>query len=418
MRDLWWGLTPLDYDFATPDPESAARACSQAVAGSAFPLDEARGHWRVQAGGVRYDFTPLTGKLVDDLLRRDYTVNALAANARGAVLGPSVARYDLERRVLRALARGNLEDDPLRPLRGVRLMVTHALRPEARTWTWIREMAARQRFGRRPAWERVRDELERILAHRRAAWGFHALWKSGLGDVYLPEWTAGAEVEQRGFHHLDVLRHQLEALHQLVLRYPQAGSSLRWAALLHDVAKPLLRLWDPERGYYRFFFHDEDGAALAATLLGRLRYGRAHVAKVRRLVRRHMKTPPASGRGRRRWLLRHLPLLPDLLWLQIADRAATRGALAGDVEARLAPLYAALEDLSNAAHRAEPPLLLGGDEVMALLGLEPGPAVGRALTALREAQWLGDVRDEEKARRFVQWWYETEATGAERPKDA
>ncbi|WP_456447551.1 HD domain-containing protein [Oceanithermus sp.] len=417
VRDLWWGLEPRDFDFTVADPAAAARVCAAVSGGTVFCLDARRGHWRVQAGGKSYDFTPAPERLEEDLLRRDFTVDALAANRSGAVLAPATARHDLERRILRTPSPAVLESDPLRPLRGARLAVTHALRPEPRTLAWIRALAQRQRFGRRPAWERTRDELDRILMHPRAAWGFHLLWRWGLADAYLPEWTAGAGVEQRGYHHLDVLRHELEALHQLLLRFPEAGRELRWAALLHDIAKPLVRRWDPERGYYRFFHHDEDGAALAATLLRRLRYGRASVAAVRRLVGRHMQVPPPSPRARRRWLMRHRNLLPDLVMLQIADRAATRGPRSGDVEARLRPFYEALEEARRAAREGEPEPLLGGEEVMALLGLEPGPLVGRALQALREAQWLGAVVRREEAVRFVEWWYATEAARAGRSGD-
>ncbi|WP_287410033.1 HD domain-containing protein [Oceanithermus sp.] len=418
VRDLWWGLEPRDFDFTAADPAQAARACAARTGGSPVCLDARRDHWRVAAGGRSYDFTPAPNRLDEDLLRRDFTVNALAASRRGAVLAPATARYDLAQRILRTPSVAVLGSDPLRPLRGARLAVTHALRPEPRTLDWIRSLARRQRFGRRPAWERVRDELDRILMHPRAAWGFQLLWRWGLADVYLPEWVTGAGVEQRGYHHLDVLRHELETLHQLLWRFPEAGRQLRWAALLHDLAKPLVRRWDPERGYYRFFHHDEDGAALTATLLRRLRYGRAVVTTVRRLVRQHMQVPPATPRARRRWLLRHRGLLPDLVMLQIADRAATRGPRSGEVEARLEPLYRALEEAREAVRQGEPEPLLDGEEVMALLGLEPGPLVGRVLQALREAQWLGTVRRREEAVRFVEWWYATEAAGTGRSGDA
>jgi len=412
VRDLWLGLKPFDYDFATADPRAAARDCAHRSGGTPFPLDEQRGHWRVVAGPATYDFTPLQDGIENDLLRRDFTANALAATPRGAVLGPAQARYDLRHRVLRALSREALDDDPLRPLRGLRLWLTHGLRPEPRTLEWMRRAACAQRFGRQPARERVRDELERMLAHPRAAWAFARLQQLGFAPAYLRAWAAGDGVEQLGYHHLDVLRHELEALFQLVWRFPEAGLELRWAALLHDVAKPLVRQWDPNRGYYRFFEHESFGAAIASEQLGRLRCSRALQSRVAALIRAHMRAPPAAGRARRRWMHRQRRLLPDLLFLQIADRAATRGPRARREGYRLGELYDALEEARTFLGRPQPAPLLNGNEIMERLGLDPGPEVGRLLDLLVEAQVLGDVRTRDEALAFVQWKHESQAAEA------
>ncbi len=418
VRDLLLEMRPTDFDFITPDPRGAAMECARASGGSAFPLDEERGHWRVVADdGASYDFAPLAAGLTADLQRRDYTANALALNLHGALFGLDGALTDLRGRILRALSRENLEADPLRPLRGWRLWVTHGLRPEPRTRRWIVELARSQRFGRQPAAERVREELERVLRHPRAAWGFAKLHELELAQTYLREWAAGAGVAQLGYHHLDVLGHELEALWQLSWRFPQASLALRWAALLHDMAKPLVRQWDEARGYYRFFDHDEDGAALAGVVLRRLRCGSACVRRVQALVRHHMRLPPESPRGLRRWLLRYRELLPDLIELQIADRAASRGPLARGGSERIRTLYAAHEAARDFMGAPRPRPLLNGSEVMRVLGLEPGPLVGRALRALEEAQVLGDVKDREAAEAFVRWWYETKTTAVEHTRD-
>ncbi len=419
VRDLLLGFEPQDYDFVSPDPHAAAEDCARAVAGSVFPLDDERGHWRVVANSLTYDFAPLLGGLETELARRDYSVNALAANHRGLVFGPPPARADLATRRLRALSRANLADDPLRPLRGWRLWVTHGLRPEPLTRRWIFELAQEQRFGRQPAAERIREELNQVLLGERAAWGFTKLAELGLAAAYLREWHAGAGVEQGGYHHLDVLGHELETLFQLIWRFPNASLELRWAALLHDIGKPLVRQWDEKRGYYRFFDHESVGAVLAAELLRRLRYPRPTALKVRALVERHMKTPPASARGLRRWLGRDRALLPDLLLLQIADRAATRGPLAARLgDERLRALYRALAAANAFLREKKPARLLSGSELIELLGLEPGPIVGWLLKELTEAQLLGDVHSRDEAIEFVKWKYEAEAAETGRPANA
>lgn len=396
------------------NPEREAELAARALGLKVLPLRE--GVVRVRGRGLVLDFAPLPERgLLADLLRRDYTVNALAMNARGAVFGPPLGLEDLKGRRLRAQSRENLEADPVRGLRGVRLWVTRGLRPEPRTWGWIREQARRLRF-KPPPMERVAEEFRQILGHPRAAFGIEKLRQSGLLAVFLPELMAGAGVAQGGYHHLDVLGHEIEALFELVRRYPGAGLELRLATLVHDVAKPLVRQWDESRGYYRFFHHDEDGAALARALARRLGFGREKSRRIEAWVRAHMRHPPEGEKGFLRWLLKHKDLLPELLMLQISDRAASRGALSDPDE----PHRLALR-LARARRRlAELPATprLDGHELMALTGRPAGPWIERLKALLLEAEWMGKVSSYEEAKDFVKSWHETEAAAARDPGNA
>ncbi len=415
VRDLWLGLTPTDLDFLVPDPQDEAARATGMLGGAVVPLK--KGVVRVQAKGLTLDFVPLpAGGLKADLARRDYTVNALAANRTGAVFGVPGAAFDLKKRRLRALSYAALEADPLRSLRGVRLWTNHGFAPEPTTWRWIQRHAAALKFGKKPAWERVFEELRKILQSPRAAFGVEKLFDSGLMGAYLPELANARGVPQGGYHHADVFGHTLEALAYLVRRFPKSPLALRLAVLLHDVAKPLVRAWDEARGYWRFFYHDEDGAALARAILHRLRAGREVEERVAALVRHHMRTPPAEKAALRRWVFRYRGLLPDLLMLQIADRAASRGPRSDPDEVHRLErnLHAANRILKELPERP----LLSGREIIALLGIEPGPLVGRASRALLEAQAEGRVRSIEQAKVFVLWWYEAEAKAARRPADA
>ncbi len=409
VRDLYYRLSPTDLDFLVPDPAAEAARAASALGGAVVPLKE--GVVRVNTGTLVLDFAPLPeGGLFADLLRRDYTVNALAASGSGAVFGLPPAAHDLEHRVLRAISYTAFEADPLRSLRGVRLWTTHGLRPEPTTWRWIRRHAHALRFGKKPAWERVFDEFKKILQSPHAAFGVQKLRESGLLAAYLPELANAKDVPQGGYHHTDVFGHTLEALAYLTEAFPQSPLSLRLAVLLHDLAKPLVRQWDENRDYWRFFYHDEDGAWLARAVLRRLRAGKALEERVFALIRHHMKTPPESERALRRWVYRYRGLLPDLLLLQIADRAASRGPRANPEE---------VHRLKRTLHRVQQILktlpekpLLSGREIIALLGIGPGPRVGEAQQALLLAQAEGRVRSHEEAKIFLLWWYEAKAQDA------
>jgi len=414
VRDLYLGFTPRDYDFLVEDPKKEAEAAAQALGLDVFALRE--GVMRAQGRGLVLDFAPLPeGGLFADLCRRDYTVNALAMNRRGAVFGLKRGLMDLKARRLRALARENLEADPVRAFRAVRLWVTRGLRPEPRTWSWIREEARRIRF-RPPPMERIAEEFRQILGHPRAAFGVQKLKESGLLAVFLPELATGAGVAQGGYHHLDVLGHEIEALFELLCRFPEAGLDLRFATLVHDVAKPLVRQWDETRGYYRFFHHDEDGAALARTLARRLGFGREDRRRIEAWVRAHMRLPPESAKGFLRWLFKYRTLLPELLMLQISDRAASRGPLSDPEEAHWLTqrLDAARRRLAQLPTRPR----LDGRELMALTGRSGGPWIEQLKALLLKAEWEGKVSSYEEAKDFVKSWHEAEAAAARDPRNA
>jgi poly(A) polymerase len=398
LRDLLLGRRPLDLDFAALDPQKAAEEAKGRYGGTLFPLDPERGHYRLVAGALTLDFTPLEGSPEEDLLRRDYRVNALLW-LKGRVFGLPGAEEDLGKRLLVPVREENLYADPLRSLRGVRLAATLGLGlpPETR-----RALARHARFLQEnpsalPARERVREELAKLLLGKRAPFGLRLLERTGLLGVYLPELTHLVGLHQGGVHHLPAWEHTLSVLFHLLWLWPEAPLEARLAALYHDAGKPLTRRYDPEVGRYRFFGHAEVGAEMAKAALFWLRFPKEVVEKAAHLVRRHMDRPPEGTKALRRFYFRRRDLLPALPYLMAADRLAAKG-----VEAEAWPLLEAFREALKTPLPQEP--LLSGEEVVALLGLRPGPLVGEALKALLEAQAEGSVASREEARRFLLYW--------------
>ena len=416
VRDALTGREPRDLDWLVERPEEEARRAVQALAAagtgaSAFVLDAERGHWRVAAGAVVCDYAPLTGDLDAELRRRDFTVNALAAELDGRLHDPLGGVPDLRARRLRMTSEASLADDPLRPLRGVRLAATLDLTIEPATRDTLRRLARRQAEGthRLPAWERVRDELDLLLRDPAAARGLAHADELGLLDALLPELAACRGVEQGGFHHLDVLRHSLEALNQLVQGFPEADAALRWATLLHDIGKPATRGLG-EGGRTHFYGHARLGQRLVHATLARLRQPRALAERAGLLVRYHMLPLPRGEREARRFVHRRGALLPDLLKLMIADREAARGPLASEQRRQayrlaLARVLALLNEPPPAA------ALLDGEAVMRLLGIPPGPRVGDALRLVREAEAVGDITTAEEAETLLRRYAEAQGWG-------
>lgn len=450
VRDLLYGhrrlgQSPKDFDWLVPDPKQAAQDylkwCQQCSSecnnnehatheGAVFCLDDERNYWRVKCpNGVQHDFVPfvpldnidssntdLSAHLSAELLRRDFSVNAMALAERGQLIDPSNGLADLRAKRLRMISAANLWADPLRVWRAARLAAKLGFELEPQTRASVQEIAAALATRRLafPAMERIRDEMTQLLMLPNAAHGLLLLDELGLLALTLPEFCEGKNVQQGGFHHLDVFHHGLEALHQLLARVPDAAPSLRWATLLHDVGKPLAQRQQCQHAQAegtetkhqtrRFYKHDEIGAKLAQKRLTALKLSAQEAKHIAALVAAHMRPLPQNPQEARRFVHRLRPLLPDLLWLMLADREAARGPQSSHASRER---YTRAFDLVVQALEVQPKPpkpLLNGHEIMQLLQLEGGPKLGQAVRALAEAQALEQVMTEQEARQWLLRW--------------
>jgi poly(A) polymerase len=398
VRDALLKREVSDMDWLLTEPEKIAREVADILGGSVFPLDEQRGFWRVVVEGVTRDYLHLNTDLETNLRERDFTINAIAAKPDGTLVDPFKGRADLKAKTLRMIDAKNLVSDPLRVLRAVRFATVLGFKLEAQTLQACKDITQAQLKGdlALPAWERIAEELEKIILSERAAYGFKLLSELGMLELYLPEMVSMFGVEQGGFHHLNVFEHSLEALNQLVQGFPESDAALRWASLLHDVGKPMTKIYDQMQQYYHFYGHDKQGAEIAKSVLERLRYASQDVKKASSLISYHMLPLPKTDKEARRFVHRRRELLPDLLKLMIADREAARGRLSSEGSRQayrlaLARVLAFLEEVPVTA-----PLMTGRD-VMTLLGIPEGPRVGEAVRFIQEAQAVGDASTSEEA---------------------
>lgn len=410
MRDLLLGVTPTDFDWLVPDPEASARRQAATVGGSAFALDDERGHWRVvtrahgDGADATHDFVPVSGGaegVLADLRRRDLTVNALAARSDGTLIDPTGGLVDLAAGVVRMTSSDAMRADPIRPLRAARFAGALGFTLDPATVAVAREVAAGQRSGTLPlpAAERVGAELRAMVCSDEPAASLRSADQLGLLAVFLPELTATRGVAQGGLHHLDVFDHSLLALTGLVATFPAAGLALRLATLLHDVGKPATAAHGAGRRV-TFHGHARLGSVMARRALRRLRFPSSTVATAGELVRLHMLPLPRDEREARRFVHRYRHTLPDLLWLMLADREAARGRLAS-AAGRTAYREAVGRVVAVLEERPPAPPVMTGHDVMRVLGLEPGPRVGEALALVQEAVAVGDVTDLEDAELLV-----------------
>lgn len=434
LRDRLLQRPTADYDVVLRVDEDhevrrIARAFGAATGAFSFALSDAYGGWRVVARDRAWqvDLLPLEGDTIEaDLRGRDLTINAIAQplGAGEALVDPFGGVADLRARRLRAVAPNSFQLDPLRALRLARLAGELGFGVEPETASLARASAPRLA---EVAPERVFAELRRLLCSRRPLRGLELMDATAVTDAVLPELTHLRGVEQSRYHHLDVYEHtravlaetialqrdpepafgaDAEAVREL-LAAPLAdeltrGGALRFAALLHDIAKPQTRSVTPE-GRVTFMRHDVSGAQLSAAILTRLRASARLVEYVAALTRHHLRLGflvhemPLGRREVYRYLYACAPVAADGIVLSVADRLATRGE--GTERAISRHLELARLMLGEAlAWNADPPRPpIRGDELVSALGIRPGPLLGELLHELEEAAYAGEVCSREEA---------------------
>ena len=429
LRDRALGRGTDDVDLVVDgDVRLTARTIAGQVRGAAFPLSESFGAWRVIGPDRSWqaDLTPLAGGAIEeDLARRDFTVNAMAEPLEGGdTIDPYGGAADLEAGRLRMVSPSSFDDDPLRVLRLARLACELGLEPETTTAS---EARARAPQLANVSSERAFAELKRVLVAPAAISGIRLMDDLGALRAVLPEVTALKGVEQSSYHHLDVYEHTLAVLESTIelerdpsplgshaeavrahLSAPLAddlsrAQALRFAALLHDAAKPQTRGVLPG-GRVTFIGHDSAGADLARVVLRRLRASERLQSHVAGLTRHHLRLgflvhqQPLPHRTVYAYLTETAPVEIDVTVLSVADRLATRGRKSDVAIKRHLDL--ADEMFGEALRRqdllAEGPLVRG-DDLARELGIDPGPRLGRVIERLQEARFAGEIATRDEA---------------------
>ena len=349
----------------------------------------------------------------EDLVRRDFTANAMAVRVTtdgpAEFVDPVGGLAAIRERVLDTPAAPEMSfgDDPLRMLRAARFVSQLGFSVAPRVRTAIERMAPQ--LGRITV-ERVAAELDKMILGDDPVAGVEMMVDTGMGDVVLPEIGAMRLTIDEHHQHKDVYRHSLTVLRQAVtLEDDGPDLVLRWAALLHDIGKPATRKHEPDGGV-SFHHHEVVGAKMARKRMRALKYAKQMIDDVSQLVYLHLRFH-GYGDGMwtdsavRRYVTDAGPLLPKLHRLVRADcttrnrrRAARLQANYDDLERRIAEL-AAKEDLQ----RVRPDL--DGNEIMELLGIPAGPEVGEAWRYLKELRLeRGPLGREEATAELLSWW--------------
>jgi len=340
--------------------------------------------------------------IAGDLSRRDFTVNALALRLPDMeLIDPFDGLGDLAAGRLRTPLDPEVSfgDDPLRMLRAARFKAQFSLEPDRALTAAVERMHGRLSIV---SAERIRDELDKILVLERPS---DALWfvvRTGLAEEFLPELPRLA-LEQDPIHrHKDVLAHTLA-----VVDKTSENRLLRLAALFHDVGKPRTRAITD--GGVTFHHHEVVGARMTRARMEALRYSASDVDTVVRLVELHLRFHTYrlgwTDKAVRRYVRDAGPYLDMLNELTRCDCTTRNAAKARTLARRMDELEARIAELREQEELDALRPDLDGNQVMELLGIGPGPAVGRALSFLMELRLdEGPIGEEEAAARLRAWW--------------
>ncbi len=445
VRDAFLGRTPPDLDFTTDARPDEIERVVAGWADASWDIGREFGTIGLRKGDHTVEITTYRADTYDrasrkpdvlfgdslagDLGRRDFTVNAMAIRL------PSLEFVDLHgglddlaRRRLRtpAPAVESFADDPLRMMRAARFAAQLGFTVSAEVYAAMLERAPTLEMI---SAERIRDEFTKLLLSAypggpRAGLGL--LVDTGLTGHFLPELPALRLEADEHHRHKDVYEHSLTVLEQAIaLEGPPDGETdgvagpdlvLRLAALLHDIGKPATRRFEPGGGV-SFHHHELVGARMVAKRLKALRYDKETVKSVARLVELHLRFHGYGDAGWtdsavRRYVTDAGPLLGRLHLLTRSDcttrnrRRAERLAFAyDDLERRIAELQAAE---SLAAVRPE----LNGNEIAEVLGIAPGPLLGRAYSYLLGVRLdEGPIGPAAARERLLSWWADQPESG-------
>ena len=429
VRDAILGRVAPDLDFTTSASPDQILKVVKPLSSATWDIGREFGTIAAQIDGEQVEITSYRAdsydktsrkptvefgdNLEDDLVRRDFTVNAMALRLPSRVfVDPHQGLRDLLLETLKTPTDPEISfsDDPLRMMRAARFTSQLGFVIEPETFSAMIRLKDRIEIISQ---ERIRDEFSKLLLSGNPRVGLEVLVESGLAELTMPELPAlKLEVDEH-HHHKDVYQHTLTVLEQAIDYEKEYGLekdlTLRLAALLHDIGKPATKKLEPGGGV-SFHHHDVVGAKLAKKRLTALRFDNDTIKAVARLIELHLRffgysDQQWSDSAVRRYVRDAGDQLERLHALTRADvttrnkRKADRLAHAyDDLEQRIA-LLREQEELE--AMRPE----LDGEQIMEILNLKPSKEVGLAYNFLMEIRLdEGSIGYDEAKKRLLEWW--------------
>ncbi len=416
VRDKLLGISGKDIDFVIEGdgPDFAQKAAHELGGGQVVIFEKFHTamvnihNYQLEFVGARSESYQehsrkpqvVSGSLDTDLARRDFTINTLAYGLNkenfGEIIDPFNGRTDLAEKIIRTPLEPDLtfKDDPLRILRAIRFATRFEFKIEDRTFDALKKMGHRLEIISQ---ERITAEIFHILKSNKPSIGFYLMDEANILQYVFPEFEDMKGVDQReGFHHKDVFEHTLKVVDNVANVTNKI--ELRFAALVHDIAKPKTKQFVPGTGW-TFHGHDEIGARMLSHICKRMRIPNSILNYAQKLVRLHLRPIHLSDENVtdsaiRRLLVQAGDDLDDLLILCRADITSGNPER---VRQHLENFDLVTDRLQNVEekdkmHSFQSPVR--GDEIMKVCNIKPGPMVGTLKKMIEEAILDGEIKND------------------------
>ncbi len=438
IRDIILGREVFDLDIATSfDPVERAKKFAHKTRSGFVVLDDERRvvrvvktvnslHYTIDLAGFRAD------SIEEDLIERDFTINAIAARLEKPLTSPELTIFDplngyeaLKANRIEACTDHAFVEDPLRMMRGFRFAALFDAELSESLFTLIqRDSSLLDGVSN----ERIRDEFFKILGVSNSHKWIEMLQKAGVLKYFLPELNRCMGVEQNEWHHLDVFHHSLYALknlEELLIKgfdfpwWPKfknflnehiSGSrtyleAFKLGCLLHDLGKPTTKR--EEKKKVIFHGHEMEGVRLIRKIADRMRLSSAESSFLQLVVKNHMRpgVMVQQGINDRRLFKFYTETGREgvaISLLSLADRLSAMGTLSEkDLKEFEAGILEIMQAFYTQMEKPQAPTLISGKDLIGL-GLKPGPKFKEILAAVKEAQFLGELNSREEAVEFAQ----------------
>ncbi|GAB6099124.1 HD domain-containing protein [Halanaerocella petrolearia] len=429
IRDHLLDRKANDFDLIiTRKVRDIAKEFATKTGGTLVVLDQNRDVYRVIVDELEFDFALLEGDtIIDDLLRRDFTINALAVPLskidieqgeyyflESDLIDPKSGKLDLENGMIKTVSKGNLLADPLRVLRALRFKAQLEFTIYKDTELMMKQAA---KGIKQIANERIKDELFKILSYNNAATNIAYLeGKTSLLSTLLPDINQLKQKGQCKYHSEDIWTHSIYALEKLEQLFKDSFWAnriekdklprLKFALLFHDIGKLLTE--EVIDGQVHFYGHHKEGATYFKSILKKLTFSNQEVSYITTLIRYHMRplslfyADNLTFKGKYRFFKAVDGLVADICLLAAADMLSTRrlNKRNEDIETSLSFLKQLVEE-SEKLEEDTAERLLNGTDLMELFSLSEGPKIGEILGKIEAAQAAGKIDNRVEAVDYV-----------------
>ncbi len=411
IRELALGQAPKDYDLALEQAEDMTKLEALFQAKGFLLGKKPIQTYRIAGAGEVFDLTLLHGGIVEDLARRDFTMNAVGYDiASGDIFDPFGGLEDIGRRLIRYPGRESLKEDPLRMLKAVRHLST--LPGFSFDQDLLIAISEQKDLIRLTASERIKYELDLIMLSLDPYKGIVTLRNTGLLFALFPELSALEQMDREKGFELETLGHTIEGF-----RYMERARAFHafeeedvhngaYGLLFHDLGKAYTFSYDETKNRVHFFNHETHSRDLAGAIMERLRFSSHEIRIISTLIEHHMRVflishEGATDKAVSRIVYKMGDLTPALLLLTLLDMYGSSNGEENETTIRVRQRCTEALSVYDEWRKEPLPRLVNGYDLLAM-GFPEGPWVGKILDAIREKQISGEITEKAAALEYAQ----------------